>query len=143
MNNINNINNINRLENKSLNNNPDKQSYDLYENLKLLQENMSKRCEYEVPEYGDFKKVVEIVKNNDESAYAGDISLICESSEDEPKKRYLSFNQMNPENRKGLNTLIASGDKDKILNTLKDEKFVDNLFSESSRLSDKMTQLKW
>lgn len=142
MNNINN-NNINKMENISLKNNEGNLSYSLEDNLEILKENMLKRCELEVPEYGDFKKVVEVIKNTDSDTYAGDISLICESSEKDPQKRYLSYNQMNPENRKGLNTMIASGNKEEILNILKDENLIEKLKENSEITSQKMQYLKW
>ncbi len=138
---INNNKNIN-VRNISFGQKPeDNKSFD--NTLSTLKDNMIKRCEYEVPEYGDFAIVKETLPNKDEDVYSGNISLICEPSEDNPKKRYLSYNQLNPQNRKGLSSLIASGTKEDILEALNDENFVNNIKQDSERMSRKMQDMKW
>ena len=111
--------------------------------LNNLKDNMIKRCEYEVPEYGDFSIIKETLPNNDSDVYSGNISLICEPSEDNPKKRYLSYNQLNPQNRKGLSSLLVAGTKEDILDALNDDNFVNNLKQDSERMSKKMKDMKW
>ena len=111
--------------------------------LSTLQINMQNRCENEIPEYGDFAPIKEKIANEDKNVYAGNISLICEPSEDNPTKRYLNYHQMNPQNGKGLMCQIASGTKEDILEALNDKNIVDILKQNSERMSEKMQFMKW
>lgn len=137
---INNNTNIQKLSFEQI---PQDKTEDFKDTLSTLQDNMLKRCELEVPEYGDFARVKETLANNDEKIYAGDVSLICEPAEDNPKKRYLMYNQQNPQNRKGLSCLVASGEKQDIIDALKDKDFVNSLKLDSDRMSEKMQDMKW
>lgn len=137
------INNNTNIKNISFKSIPQESIENFEDTLSTLQNNMLKRCELEVPEYGDFSRVKETLPNNDNSTYAGNVSLICEPSEDNPQKRYLMYNQQNPQNVKGLSCLVGSGTKEDILKLLKDENFVNNLKQNSDRMSEKMQIMKW
>ena len=104
---------------------------------------MLKRCEREIPEYGDFAPIKENLKNNNEKIYAGNIMLTCTPSEDNPTKRYLTYSQMNPQNGKGLTCLIGAGNKDEILAMLQDENFINDRKEDCDRIIDKMKLLRW
>lgn len=115
---------------------------DLEKNLLILKDGMLKR-ELEIPDYGDFAKVKEAIQNSDENIYAGNMELVCEPSENNPIKRYLNFNQYNPQNGKGLSCLVAAGTKEDILNKLNDENFINEMKENSERMSEKMKKMKW
>lgn len=115
---------------------------DLEKLLLGLKNGMLKR-ELEIPDYGNFSKVKEIIQNGDEKIYAGNMELVCEPSEDNPIKRYLNFNQYNPQNRKGLSCLVAVGTKEDIINKLNDENFINEMKKNSERMSEKMKKMKW
>lgn len=141
MHNINNQNNI-KVKNVTFGSQP-KETNSLEDNLTCLKKNMLQRCEYEIAEYGDFAPIKESISNKDEKIYAGNIGFLCEASESNPTKRYLSFHQYNPQNKKGLSCLIAAGTKEEIINKLNDEDFVKGVIADSQRISDKMKKLRW
>lgn len=137
------INNDIKINNLNFERIPKEDNANFDDTLSQLKDNMLKRCEYEIPEYGNFSKVKETINNNDKNVYAGEVSLICEASEDDPKKRYLSYNHMNPENRKGISCLIGTGTKEDIMELLKDDDFITNLKQDSERIAEKMKFMKW
>lgn len=95
-----------------------------------------KRAEREVPEYGDFKPVYEIITNTNKDLNATDFVLkISKSLRNDPKLRVLDASAYNIPNPSRYERSVLIGTKEDILNTLKDEKLKDNLVKIYTRLS--------
>ncbi len=91
-------------------------------NLEKIQKKLKKRCEFEVPEYGDFAPVVEEYTNKDSSLDLGDVKVVCRKPpkdiEDHNKKRFLEVVANNRARTKEYSSIILSGTKEELMKKL-------------------------
>ena len=135
---------INRIQStnfKGIKKMPQEQTFE--EKVQKMVDDLSARAEREVPEYGDFKTVYEVIKD------------------DSPNSRVLGYalkirkpNLQNSEKLRGLEAVvydsysdyqservIAKGSKEDILKTLKDEDLAKKLTKAFDELSDNLNDI--
>ena len=135
------INRIQRTNFKGIKKMPQEQTFE--EKVQKMVDDLSARAEREVPEYGDFKTVYEVIKN------------------DSPNSRVLGYalkirkpNLQNSEKLRGLEAVvydsysdyqservIAKGSKEDILKALKDEELAKKLTKAFDELSDNLNDI--
>lgn len=100
---------------------------------------VSNRSEREVPEYGDFKPVVESINVNNPKYYADKFTLkvfkMPQIDEPDPKERYIQVS-LNANKNEDVDMLVKAGYKDEIINELKSKEFVNKMFKYFRQLED-------
>ena len=129
------INNVNQVNFKGLNKMKNVEPV-FEEQIKTLIQKILERSEREVPEYGDFKMVYEILPNIKKELSATDFVLRIERpAESEPTLRTLDAVAYKVPLIKRYERTLASGTKDDILKAMNDEGFADKVKETFERLS--------
>ncbi len=99
------------------------------EEIQNMVQNLSARAEREVPEYGSFKEVFEVVPNKDKNARALGYALKVRKPliKGDEKLRGLEAVVYDSRSDYMCERVIAKGTKEDILKALKDESLVDKL----------------
>jgi len=107
--------------------------------IKTALEDLLKRAEREVPEYGSFKNVSEKFKNTDKNLVADEFKIEIfqppKGVENYETKRALRFSATKPGSDSSMAVLIEDGTKDDIIAKLKDGKLLERLLKETKNLS--------
>lgn len=112
------------------------------EQIKKMINDVLKRAEREVPEYGEFAPVYEEFKNTDKELIATDFMLKItkppKNIENHQTRRYLEVVAYKLPAPYKTSRIIASGTKDEILNALKDETLCEKIDKAARELSDNL-----
>lgn len=95
-------------------------------NLAKIQFSLAKRLEREIPEHGDFAKVVERYISKDPTLNISTIEVLCRKSNIESKKDMLRTLELNITDKAGINTYsceLINGDKNEILKAVNEKSF--------------------
>ena len=107
--------------------------------IKNTVDNLLKRAEREVPEYGSFRNVSEKFKNTDKNLVADEFKLEIfqppKGVENYEKKRALKFSASKPNCDSTMEILIESGSKEDILAKLRDGSLINELKRQTENLS--------
>lgn len=112
------------------------------EQVDRMLEKLIIRAEKEVPEYGDFATVTELIPNLDSGSshivgmYGLTILKLPENVRPDPKQRYVEACAYEPTGSFKAKMLVAGGHKEIILSKLRDRKFVDDLYYTYGELVD-------
>lgn len=136
------IHNNNKVNNFTGVNRMDKEPENFQEQLNTMVKKLSKNAEYYVPEYGDFKPVMEFIPNLDKETsstvgkYGLKIYKMPKHIEPDEKMRYLEAAAYMPAGDYKADAIVGSGNKAEIIKLLNSEEFAKNLNYTYSELLD-------
>lgn len=136
------INNNIKVNNFTGVNKMDKEPVNFQEQINGLVKSVSERAEREVPEYGDFKPVMEFIPNLDKETsstvgkYGIKIFKMPKDIVPDEKMRYVEAAAYMPAGDYKADVLVGSGNKKEILDLLKSDDFAKNLNNTYAELLD-------
>lgn len=136
------INNNNNVNNFAGVKKMEKEPENFQEQIGNMLEKLSKNAENYVPEYGDFKPVMEFIPNLDKNTsstvgkYGLKIYKMPKHIEPDEKLRYVEAAAYMPAGDYKADAIVGSGNKAEILKLLKSEEFAKNLNYTYSELLD-------
>ena len=125
---------------------PVKGTVKMEEQIKVIIENILKRAEREVPEYGEFKSVYEEFKNTDNklrnvTEFKLRITKPPKNIEGNETMRYLELAAYNSPSPYVAERVICAGSKDEILKELKNPDLYEKIKEKCIKLSDDMSSI--
>ena len=115
------------------------------EYIKKMVEDLLKRAEREVPEYGEFKNVSEEFKNPDKTLFVTDFKLRItkppKNIEGHETRRYLELAAYNFPSPYVAERVICAGTKDEIIAELKNPDLCAKIKEKCAKLSDDLSSI--